>query len=290
MRTFIPALAAIAVLAAGAGRAQDSPQTTPSFRSGVEALPIDVTVVNDRGEPIRDLILSDFSVRIDGRPRKIVSAQWIAASGTGGGLTTAPTVPEGYVSNESAAGGRLIALVIDQPNIPFGDMRPLKSAIDSFIDRLSGGDRVAVVGLGTPSISTPFLADHEQIKQAVAKIPGQKQTLPGSAVHEMGVTLAIAIDRGDEGALNTVASRDCVGNARQIANCKIEIQGEASQVAADVRHASETTLANIREVLTSLKAVDAPKTLVFISQGFFADRERDDVGRINEIGTLASAA
>jgi hypothetical protein len=28
------------------------------LRSGVEALPIDVTVVNDRGEPIRDLIVS----------------------------------------------------------------------------------------------------------------------------------------------------------------------------------------------------------------------------------------
>jgi len=167
MRTLITVLAATGVLAAATGRAQDTPQTAPSFRSGVEALPIDVTVVNDRGEPIRDLIGSDFTVRIDGRPRKVVSAQWIAAAGTGAGRAEAPAVPEGYVSNESAAGGRLIALVIDQPNIPFGDMLPLRGVITGFVDRLSAGDRVAVIGLGRPSISTPFVADHDQIKQAV---------------------------------------------------------------------------------------------------------------------------
>jgi VWFA-related protein len=290
MRTLITALAATFVLAAGAGRAQDTPQTTPSFRSGVETLPIDVTVVNDRGEPIRDLINSDFNVRIDGRPRRIVSAQWIAAAGTGAGRTAVPSVPEGYVSNESAAGGRLIALVIDQPNIPFGDMRPFRTVIEAFIDRLSSGDRVAVVGLGRPSVSTPFLADHAQIKQTVAKIPGQKQSMAGTGTHEMGVTLAMAIERGDEAALNTVASRDCIGNARQIANCKAEITQEASQVVADVRHDSELTLSNLREVLTSLKTIDAPKTLVFLSQGFFTDREREDAGRISEIGALASSA
>ena len=291
MRTLITIVAAMGVLAPGTGRAQGTPQTTPSFRSGVEALPIDVTVVTDRGEPVRDLIVSDFTVRIDGRPRKVVSAQWIAAAGTGRGRAEAPSVPEGYVSNESGAGGRLIALVIDQPNIPFGDMVPLRGVVGTFIDRLSAGDRVAVIGFGRPSISTAFLADHEQIKQAVAKIPGQRQSMAGgSGSHEMGITLAIAIERGDDGALNTVASRDCIGTQRQIAACKDEIRVEASQVAADVRRDSDMTLTNLREVLTSLKQIDAPKTMIFVSQGFFTDRERDDTGRISEIGALASAA
>jgi VWFA-related protein len=291
MRTFITVVASMAVLLTAAGRAQDTSQTAPSFRSGVEALPIDVTVVNDRGEPIRDLIVSDFTVRIDGRPRKVVSAQWVAAAGTGAGRAEAPSVPEGYVSNESTAGGRLIALVIDQPNIPFGDMLPIRGVIGTFIDRLSAGDRVAVIGFGRPSISTPFVADHDQIKQAVEKIPGQRQTMTGAnGSHEIGITLAIAIDRGDEGALNTVASRDCIGSQRQIAACREDVRVEASQVVADTRRDSELTLSNLREVLTSLKQIDAPKTLIFVSQGFFTDRERDDTGRIAEIGGLASAS
>ena len=115
MRTSSVALTAAAVLALvsvpARPRAQDA-QTTPSFRAGVEALPVDVSVVDDRGQPIRDLIPADFTVRIDNRPKRVLSAQWIAA-GVAAKTATTPIVPEGYVSNESAGGGRLIALVID---------------------------------------------------------------------------------------------------------------------------------------------------------------------------------
>src|SRR5204862_124963 len=132
--------------------AQDA--QTPSFRAGVEALPVDVTVVDDKGQPIRDLLAADFTVRVDGRARRVVSAQWIAA-GTGAPAAAAARVPEGFVSNESSAGA----------------------------------------------------------------------------------------------------------------------------------------LSGLREVLTSIKAVEGPKTVVFVSQGFFSDRERgDDMGRITEIGGLAAAA
>src|ERR1700704_5057535 len=127
---------------------QQPQPTPPVFRSGVEALPIDVTVVNGRGEPVRDLIASDFAVRLDGKPRRVLSAQWIA-SATDAKRPAAALLPDGYVSNEQAAGGRLIVLVIDQPNIGFGEMRPLRDAIEAFIDRLSGADRVAIVGFGT---------------------------------------------------------------------------------------------------------------------------------------------
>ena len=50
------------------------------------------------------------------------------------------------------------------------------------------------------------------------------------------------------------------------------------------------TLRGLREILTALKAVDGPKTVLFISQGFFTDRERgDDTSRITELGGLAAA-
>src|SRR5437667_6853800 len=121
MRIASAALVLVALLVSvpGVPHAQDA--QTPSFRAGVEALPVDVSVVDDKGQPVRDLIASDFTVRVDGRPRRVVSAQWIAA-GTGAAATSAARLPEGHVSNESSAGGRLIVLVIDQPNIQFGDI------------------------------------------------------------------------------------------------------------------------------------------------------------------------
>ena len=183
----------------------------PVFRSGVEALPIDVTVVNGRGEPVRDLIASDFTVRLDGKPRRVLSAQWIA-SASDAKAPAASLLPEGYVSNEQSAGGRLIVVVIDQPNIPFGEMRPMRDAIEAFLDRLSSADRVAIVGFGNGAKSTSFLSDRVQLKQALARLPGQQQrTGVGSGSHDLGLANAMAIDRGDELALGQVVMRDCQG-------------------------------------------------------------------------------
>src|SRR5947209_15530450 len=112
MRIASAALVTVVILVSvpAAPRAQDA--QTPSFRAGVEALPVDVTVVDDRGQPIRDLIAADFTVRVDGRPRRVASAQWIASAGNAPAARTA-SVPEGFVSNESAGGGRMIILVVD---------------------------------------------------------------------------------------------------------------------------------------------------------------------------------
>ena len=293
MRTSSVALTAAAVLALvsvpARPRAQDA-QTTPSFRAGVEALPVDVSVVDDRGQPIRDLIPADFTVRIDNRPRRVLSAQWIAA-GVAAKTATTPIVPEGYVSNESAGGGRLIALVIDQPNIPFGDMRPIRDAVDGFLDSLTPADRVAIIGLGQPSVITAFISDRAQLKEAVTRIPGQRLTPGGASSHEIGVATAMAIDRGDDAALNQVTSRDCLGTPRQRAPCIQEIQAEAGSIAEATRQSGNNTLLNLREILTSLKAIDGPKTMMYISQGFFTDRDRgDDTGRISELGGFAAAA
>lgn len=275
-----------------APQAQDA--QTPSFRAGVEALPVDVTVVDDQGQPIRDLIASDFTVRIDGRARRVASAQWIAAStlGAASPAAAAAAVPEGFVSNESAAGGRMIVLVVDQPNIPFGEMRSIRDAIYTFIDRLTASDRAAVVGLGQPSVTTPFIADKVQLKQAVDRIPGQRQSPGGGSTHEVPATAALAIDRGDETALQTIAARDCPGRTqRERQACFEEIRAEASAIASEIRYSGDQALGGIRDVLTSLKAVEGPKTMIFVSQGFFTDRDRgDDTSRINDLAALASAA
>lgn len=269
--------------------AQDA--QAPVFRAGVEALPVDVTVVDDKGQPVRDLIAADFTVRIDGRPRRVVSAQWIAAGTAAAAAAPAVRLPEGFVSNESSAGGRMIILVVDQPNIPFGEMRPIRDAIYSFIDRLSSSDRAAVIGLGQPSVSTPFTSDKAQLKQALDRIPGQRQSAPGGSTHELPITAAMAIDDGNEATVEQVAARDCPGRTqRERENCKQEIRVEAQAVASEARQGGMMALGGVRDVLSALKAVDGPKTILFFSQGFFTDRDRgDEVARITEIGNLAAS-
>jgi hypothetical protein len=46
-------------------------------------------------------------------------------------------------------------------------------------------------------------------------------------------------------------------------------------VAAEARMDADTTIRSLRDVLINLKTVDAPKTLMLVSQGFHSDIQRD---------------
>jgi len=204
-----------------------------------------------------------------------------------------PALPEGFVSNETAAGGRLMALVIDQPNIPFGDIRPLRNAMNAFVDRLAPSDRLAVIGLGQPSVTTPFLGDKNQIKEAIGRIPGQKPSTGSTTQHDVSASVAMSIADGDDTALELLAGRDCGSprQARQYAVCKEEIRSDAVSLAEQIRQAGNLTVTGLRELLTSMKAIDGPKTLLYVSQGFFIDRGRgEELRRVNEVAELAAAA
>jgi len=88
--------------------AQQQPPPKPSFQASVEVTSLDVSVVDDRGKPLTDLAPADFTVRIDGAPRRVVSAEWIPLTEPAGVMPPPP--PDGYSTNESATGGRLIIL------------------------------------------------------------------------------------------------------------------------------------------------------------------------------------
>src|SRR5262245_17635139 len=97
----------IILLTAWAG-AQQPPQT-PVFRSSVEVTSVDVGVVDSRGRPVMDLRPDDFTVQVDGAPRRVVSAEWVSL--VSAAKPDAPTPPPGYSSNENSTGGRLIMIV-----------------------------------------------------------------------------------------------------------------------------------------------------------------------------------
>src|SRR4029079_6539192 len=50
----------------------------PVFTSAVDVVSVDVTVVEKYGKPVEDLGRNDFILTVDGQPRKIASAQFVA--------------------------------------------------------------------------------------------------------------------------------------------------------------------------------------------------------------------
>ncbi|PYR63737.1 MAG: hypothetical protein DMF91_02510 [Acidobacteria bacterium] len=262
-------------------------QQPPKFQSSVDVTPIDVSVVDDRGQPILHLTPADFNVRIDGNPRRVVSAEWVSLTPEPKGITV--EVPEGYSSNEHATGGRLIVLAIDEPNIRFGGAQALLKAAAAFVDHLSPSDRVAVLSLGLASHATPFSADRERIKRAISLMVGQKTSAGTLRNYAIALTEALAINNGDRTTMDAVITRECATErtieGRQM--CAQSIEVEAMQIARDVLQGADQTIRALRDVLVALRAVDGSKTLIVMSEGFVAETAE---ARIIELGALAANA
>lgn len=190
-------------------------QQTPRFQTSVDVVPVDVTVVDGGGRQVQDLTPADFTVRIEGQPRRVISAEWISLVNERP-QPAAARVPDGYASNEQTANGRLIAIAVDQPNIPFASVRSLRDTLTSFLDALPASDRIAVIGFGAGAASVPFTADRERLKQAISRMSGQQQATSGS--HSVGLSAAMRIDRDNKRLsaneapspdLDRLANQDC---------------------------------------------------------------------------------
>ena len=282
----------VVVAACGFSRAvvaqpPQTPQTT--FKAAVEVTSLDATVVDNNGKPITGLTPADFTVRIDGTVRKVVSAEWISLATDARAAAAAPP-PEGYSTNESSSGGRLIVIAVDEPNIRFGGARAISRAANAFIDRLSPSDRIAVAGFGLGAPATVFTADRERVKRTIDRMNGQKRAARQVDLgHNIALVEAQAIDRGDRGTLEGVQARECQGLERSpgaLESCKQQVEVEARSMAQEVRVEAEQTIQRLRDLFYGLSRFDAPKTLILLSEGFILTEE----SLIFELGTMAAQA
>ena len=149
-------------------------QQAPTFRSGVELIEVDATVIDRDGNPIPDLQAADFSVTVDGEPRAVVQAQFISLRAPEGGSLPAdsPADDAGYTSNAAADPGRLIVMLVDEESMPWGEGRRLIHAAAGFVDGLSPGDRVSVVAMPQPGVYIDFTSDHDRVRRAVEGMSG----------------------------------------------------------------------------------------------------------------------
>jgi VWFA-related protein len=283
------ALAVVAaVLLPHQTRAQAGQQAEPRFRSTVEVTSIDVAVVDGQGKPLSSLAPAEFGVRVDGKNRRVVTAEWVPL--TAGGAAPAKVtaeVPFGYSSNENASGGRLIAIAVDEPHIRPGGAAAVLAAAGSFIDRLAPTDRVAAVSLGVGGTATPFVADRERVKSALGRMSGQRQTFKATS-SVVSEAEALEIADGNRMTADRVTSRECQNlrpSSAQYLQCRQEVELEAAQVVDQLRQSSGTTIKSLRDLLNAIQVLDGPKTLILMSEGF-AIR---DPTMMNELGSLAAA-
>ncbi|HQQ77881.1 MAG TPA: hypothetical protein PLB01_11035 [Thermoanaerobaculia bacterium] len=167
------ALLGLFALAASASAADEEKPAARIVRTEqVVRLVVDAYVTDKRGDPITDLVASDFRVTADGRPLEVESVEFVAA-GTPEGPVAMPPPGDGASASAPAPApyppGRLIVLFVEGDlgrQRTKGLMR-VKQELHRLLDRLKPADRVAVVGFFSHlTVLTDFTNDRATLDEA----------------------------------------------------------------------------------------------------------------------------
>jgi VWFA-related protein len=300
MRRFLTVLAWVAAYAVAASApraafaqaqtpAQTQPQAQaqtpapiqgPSFRTGVDVVSVDVAVVDRNGKPVEDLRAPEFTVKIDGEERRVVSAELVKVDVEAAKREVADKSETFYTSNLTPINGRMILIAIDQINIRPGTLQPILKAASAFLDHLSPLDQVGFIAYPEPGPRVNFTSDKLKLRLAMQGLIGQSERISVSTLN-IGASEALALyDKRDQLILAQVVARECRGLAvDQRGQCERDIFTEASEIAIRLRQNAELSRVAIRDILTRLALLEGPKSLILISEGL-ALQDDDEVQAI----------
>jgi VWFA-related protein len=285
MKRIAAAFSLVALLdgsVAGQGAAPAPDQQTKPFRSSVDLVPVDVNVVDRTGRPIADLTARDFALKVDGKPRRIATAEFIAVTRD----SDRSPVNRDYSSNPASPGARLIMLVVDQGNI---GMSRGKYAIESarhFISQLSPADRIALVTIPGAGPQIDFTANHALVETALQSVVGKSDDGEHQD-NQIGLSEAIALQRGNRQVLQEILDRECTGLAGgTLADCQSTLEARARTVYVNLQSRTRDTLLSLRRVMDRLSRTPTPKTVVLLSEGVLIDNR--DISEISWLGPAAA--
>jgi VWFA-related protein len=282
-------------------------QQPPSFRSSVDVVSVDAIVVHDDGRPVAGLGPEDFSVTVDGVSRPVVSAQYIgptegaddpsvhAIGAEAAGSDDASRLPE-ISTNDLAASGRIVLLIIDRTNIRLGEGSQQMAAVARFVRQLSPGDRIGLHTFPAGGPDVDVTSDREAVIAALATIRGIEERRADPLV-SLTISEALRVESGPPGPRAVPADileRNCQGlgtmpvdDPTYMQQCRSRVQSIAGLIAREARRRAEDTLTQLGSVLESLRYVEGTKSVVFVSEGLVFDPQVRT--RLQQFGSAAAA-
>ena len=269
--------------------ATDGAARQPTFRSGVDLVTVDAAVLDGNGRPVPMLGAEDFRIDVDGRQRRIVSAQFVDA-----GESIDPPIPTTathFSSNEGAGDGRAIVVVVDEEHIRRLEGRPALAAASRFIDGLPARDRIGVVGL-TSSNGVTLTRDRLALRNRLGTLLGRGEPL--SAEFNIGISEALEIADGSRARLADAVLRECGRSLTEYVNtaraaddaatgrdsCPEQLEQQSRGMAQHAHAQARISLAALEALIVRLKDLPGPKTIVLLSEGMIVDPRRVDVSKL----------
>ena len=256
-------------------------QSQPTFRSGRELLRLEVTVVDNSGQPVRDLGVGDFVVTVDGKPRAVSFARFYGPE-SNPPVLAATAEPPSFADNTRPAQGRIVVLVVDLESMTPGYEKVVLDTAGSLIDRLGPDDSVGLILI--PGKGIELTRDHARVRAALARARGFASA--SNRDHAISMREAEAFSRDDRRVVNEVIERECQSSDRV---CPAEVDREARQILVETDQHVRNVLTTLTDLNARIAHIDAPRTVVVLSAGlpyrqdshsYFRDLERATTSKL----------
>ena len=168
------AVGAVAVLLVTALAGQEQ---RPVFRTGVEVIQLDVSVLDKDRRPVRGLTAGDFTILEDGKPQKVLAFNAIDIPEprpvpTPEAAWTRDVAPD--VRENTTPEGRLFVIVMDDGLIPFDPqmINQARAVARGIVDRMVPGDLASVVYTASNQHAQDFTDDRARLLASIEKFRG----------------------------------------------------------------------------------------------------------------------
>jgi VWFA-related protein len=265
MRTGFATVACL-LLWCGAASAQSAPRDPNTFRTGIEAIEVDVRVVDSAGNPLRGLTKDDFELYEDGVRQDVRTFTAVDVPLAPLARTTA--LEPDVQTNRRPFEGRLYVLVLDDLHTHPLQSNRVKRAVRRFLDEhMASNDRVAIVTTsGRVESSQELTSSRSALLAALDRFQGRKLR-------------SSTLERIDQYYMNRdVRERRNDGRPERVDDPLTQERGYNARLALD-------TLTNVARWLGNVSA--RRKALLFVSEGI--DYDIHDVFENKEASTIVAS-
>ena len=286
------AILAYAAVVAAQGTSPAKPQrpdqeaATP-FRVSVDVVAVDVQVIDKTGRPVPDLGPEKFTVTINGRRRRVVSAERIGSEMLGEGERL-------IAASGKSVRGRVIVLAVDCISFDATASRGVIQAISQFVRQLSPDDFVGLSAYPNGAKLDPT-TDHAAVLRALDTVVGQKDLAEMSQYHLRPseiIDLSRELLRGGGPTVDAIVARECGNPVDPV--CQSRFIQEVSNTALFYEGQAGASLGMLRTIVQEMGGFLGRKTLILVSGGMVASDVpggRPDLGEMGiQVGKDAAIA
>ena len=271
-------------------QSQQQPQEqSQRIRVTVEVVPVDVQVLDRTGQPVPGLGPDKFTVTINGKRRRVISAEQIRSDASDEGAGPAAGSPA------STTPKRVIMLAVDCISFDATASREVIQSVAVFVKGLQPDDYVGLSAYPNGAEIAPTV-DHATVLRALGNIVGQRDG-PGLGQFNLRPSEIVDASRdiplGGGDTLDAVVAREC-GFEGGGPNCRTMLINEITSAALYYEGQSTASLGMLRNLVTRMQAYPGRKTVILVSGGIIASDTpggRPDLGSLGmQVGREAARA